>query len=202
MKRSAALALLLGVAACATDWRSGETVTPVTWQAEVSRPASSVGRLARLAILVPVFEVDSTEEERSSADWQARRDAAAIELQAAIAEYLRDSKGYDTVLGTDRARAGSVDGYVVSRRYVRKPWSTGKALGNLLLANVPLFMALSAVNLRVEIEEAATGRVAWRGELKGEVSNLDDSPSMKSLFGNLDNAVPAILRRKALSSGP
>ncbi|HWA14654.1 MAG TPA: hypothetical protein VHA15_16305 [Burkholderiales bacterium] len=195
MKRTAALGVLLGLAACSTDWRTSETVTPVTWQAEVSRPASSVGRLARLAILAPVIEVDTTEEERSSVDWQARREQAAVRLQAAIADYLRDVKGYDTVLATDRASAGAVDGYVVSLRYVRKPWSTGKALGNLFLANVPLFMAMSAVNLRVEIAEAATGRVAWRGELKGEVTKLDDLPDMKSLFGNMDNAVPAILRR-------
>lgn len=199
MKRAAALGLLLGpllgLAACATDWRTSETVTPVTWKAEVSRPASSVGRLARLAVLVPKFEVDATEEERASPDWQARRDAAAATLQAALAQYLRDAKGYDIVLATDRASAGTVDGFVVAHRYVRKPWSTGKALGNLLLANVPLFMAMSALNLRVEIEEAATGRVAWRGELKGEIAKLDEAPDVDSLFGNLDNAVPAILRR-------
>jgi hypothetical protein len=199
MKRAAALALLPGLllflGACATDWRSSDAVTPLTWKAEVSRPASSVGRLARLAILPPVFEIDATEEERASPDWQARRDAAAARLQAALAEYLRDAKGYDIVLSTDRAGAGTVDGYVVTQRYVRRPWSTGKAIGNLFLANVPLFMAMSAVNLRVEIEEAATGRAAWRAELKGEVTTLDDAPDMKSLFGNLDNAVPAILRR-------
>lgn len=195
MKRAAALGLVLGLAACATDWRTSETVTPVTWDAKVSRPASSVGRLARLAILAPAFEVDATEEERSSADWEAGRDAAASKLQAALADYLRDAKGYDVVLATDRASAGRVDGYVVARRYVRKPWSTGKAIGNLFLANVPLFMAMSAVNLRVEIEEAATGRVAWRGEQKGEVTKLDEAPDMKSLFGNLDNAVPTILRK-------
>jgi hypothetical protein len=195
MKRAAALALLLFLGACATDWRTGETVTPVTWKAEVSRPASSVGRLARLAILPPVFEVDATEEERASPDWQARRDAAATTLQAAFAEYLRDAKGYDIVVAPDRAGAGTVDGFVVAHRYVRQPWSTGKAIGNLFLANVPLFMAMSAVNLRVEIEEAATGRVAWRGELKGEVTKLDEASDVQSLFGNLDNAVPTILRK-------
>lgn len=195
MKLAAFLALLLGLAGCASEWQTGEPVMPATWHGEASRPASSVGRLARLAILVPQFEVEASEEERASAEWQARRDAAARGLQSALAEYLRDAKGYGIVLATDRASAGTVDGFVVAQRYVRKPWSTGKAVGNIFLMNIPLFSALSAVNLRVTIEEARTGRAAWRGELKGEVTSLDDAPDLQVLLGNLDNAVPAILRK-------
>lgn len=195
MKALAAVALLLAVSGCAREWRTDEPVTAGTWQGEISRPASSVGRLARLAVLPPVIEVDASEEERSSPAWQASRDEAARTLQKALADYLRDAKGYDTALAADRAAAGSVDGFVIAQRWVRRPWSTGKAIGNLFLMNIPLFRAMSDVNLQVAIEEAATGRAVWRGELKGEVTKVDDQPNLQVLLGDLDNAVPAILRR-------
>lgn len=195
MRVLAALAVLLAVSGCTREWRTEEPVTAATWRGEISRPAASVGRLARLAVLPPVLEVDASEEERSSPEWQGHRDEAARTLQQALADYLRDAKGYDTALAADRAAAGSVDGFVIAHRWIRKPWSTGKAIGNLFLMNIPLFQAMSDVNLQVAIEEAATGQVVWRGEMKGEVTKVDVQPDLQVLLGDLDNAVPAILRR-------
>lgn len=169
-----------------------------TYSAELSRPAASVGRLVRLAIVLPAIHV----EEHPEAPAMELREAAARALQAELAAYLRERKGYDTVLVESHSAARDVDGIVVTERWIPKPWSFGKGLGNLLLLNIPLFNALSAVHLRITIEEAASGKVVWRGELKGqleatrgETTSLDYGVDLHAVLADLDNAVPAILRK-------
>ena len=93
-----------------------------------------------------------------------------------------------------RARSLDVDGLVHVQRYVAPPWTTGQAIGNVFLMNVPLVLALRAVNLRISIIESRSGEVVWRRELKGQETERDTPADIPAALGDLDNAVPRRLR--------
>lgn len=210
------LLLLLGwVSGCTHEWRTHEAVTPSTYDAPSYRSAASIGRLSRLIVLPVILHLETIDEESSPQVLDARRNAIRRELQAAVADFLVKQKGYEVrmvdapEIVSDAAairaagRRFEVDGVVLVERWIAKPWSTAKAIANVFMLNIPLFQALSAVNLRVSIYETASGRLIWQGELKGEDSMQGerrenakgDRIDLKPLLGDLENAVPAQLRR-------
>lgn len=205
MKTWVALGALMLATGCASDWRTREPVTPISYAAEVARAPHSVGRLARLAVLPVTLHIEVDESTRSQPDWPARREDIARALQGDIARYLSEHKGYEVVI-VDQAvavadaagvraagRRLGVDGLVATERWITRPWSTAKAVANIFLLDIPLFMALAADNLRIDIHETASGRLVWRRTLGGEDS--DTAADLDAALGDLDNAVPAALRR-------
>jgi hypothetical protein len=96
--------------------------------------------------------------------------------------------------------AFGADGVVLVERWIKKPWTTGKAIANIVLLNALLFSALADTNARVSIYESASGSLVWRGKLTGEISRADGEGGyvrrdVESLLQDLENAVPAQLRR-------
>lgn len=156
--------------------------------------------------MLPVIVHLETDDEKLSAEaLDERRKIIGRELQLAIKDYLMAKNGYEVMISDvpvppadARARQDigqrlGVDGIVVAERWVAKPWSTAKGILNVFALNIPLFNALSAVNLRVSIFETTSGRLAWQKELTGEDTN--DHTELEPAFGDMDNAVPPQLRR-------
>ena len=194
----------LSLAACSTPWHTSDPVEPSTYDVHSYRSPSSVGKLSRLAVMRAEIhrEPDPSETPTTS---QERQQRLSTSLQNATSEYLRDQKGYDAASVDEAApepnpasihamgtRLG-VDGIVVQERWITRPWSTAKAVMNVFLLNLPLFQALSAVNLRVSIYETASGRLVWRREMKGEDSS--EEVDVARALDELENAVPKQLRK-------
>lgn len=207
MKRLLSLFMLGLLLACSHEWRTEAPVQPSTYAAPSYRAASSIGRLGRLAVLAVDIHLDAESGEQEQPAWLARRDSLARELQVSVGDYLATKKGYDIRLvdepsppsGEEAMRVVgkrlNVDGIVVVERWYKRPWSTTKAIMNVFLLNVPLFRALSALNLRVSIYETASGRLVWQRELKGEIDDRREKIDLANVFGDLENAVPVQLRR-------
>ena len=211
----AVLAMLVALAGCTREWRTEAPVTPSTWSAQSYRSTSSVGRLSRLAVLPVLLEMDSPDADMSAQELDAVKQKVRTSLRADVVDFLVTRKGYEARAVDaelpDRApttiqafgATNVVDGVVVIERWLARPWSTAKAIGNIFMLNIPLYMALSAENLRITIYETASGARVWEGTLKGEDGmntairgkdtggRLDLSP----ILGDLENAVPAQLRR-------
>ncbi len=205
--KCAAILLSVLLAGCATEWRTGEPVKPTTYAASGPVSAVSIGRLPRLAVMTVTLHREADEQEKAAPEWQARNEAIKTELQQEIVQFLVKQKGYDARAIDETApvdeqaaretglRLG-VDGIVTIERWLIKPWSTAKAISNVFLLNIPLFSALNAVNLRVSIQETVSGRTVWMTEMKGEMPDTPrEPPNVKGALGDLENAVPAQLRR-------
>ncbi len=208
MMKPLAILLLLGLLlACSREWRTDAPVQPATYTAPAYRAANSVGRLGRLAVLAVDLHLEADAAAQARPDWRASRDRLARALQLEVRDYLVQKKGYDALVVDEPAPARDedsmraiggrlrVDGVVLVERWFKKPWSTAKAVMNVFLLNVPLFQALSALNLRVSIYEAASGRLVWRHELTGEMEEGKEPLDLAAVFGDLENAVPIQLRR-------
>lgn len=205
MKRLASILLLTILCGCASEWRTAEPVTPSTYAAPSHRSASSIGRLSRLAVLPVVVHLETDDETLSAQVLDERRQTIRRELQAAIKDFLMTRKGYEVRLSElqvppsdakaiqEAGQRLGVDGIVVAERWIAKPWSTAKGVLNVFALNIPLFNALSAVNLRISIFETASGRLAWQKELKGE--DPGDRTDLEPALRDMDNAVPQQLRR-------
>lgn len=205
MKRIVSILLLAILCGCASEWRTAEPVTPSTYAAPSHRSASSIGRLSRLAVLPVVVHLETDDATLSAAALDERRQTIRRELQVAIKEFLITRKGYEVRLSERQVTPSDakaiqeigqqlgVDGIVVTERWVAKPWSTAKGVLNVFALNIPLFNALSAVNLRISIFDTASGRLAWQKELKGEDSS--DRTELEAALSDMDNAVPPQLRR-------
>ena len=211
----AVLAMLVTLAGCTREWRTEAPVTPSTWSAQSYRSTSSVGRLSRLAVLPVVLEMEAPDAHMSAQELDALKQKLRASLRADVVDFLVARKGYearavdadppDRGPATMQAigAANAVDGVVVIERWLARPWSTAKAIGNIFMLNIPLFMALSAENLRITIYETATGARVWEGTLKGEdgmdtaIRNEDKAGQLdlSPILGDLENAVPAQLRR-------
>jgi Tfp pilus assembly protein PilN len=199
-----ALAMLFG---CTREWRTSEPVQPLTYAAPSYRTVSSVGRLSRLAVMPAMLNIDADAEQRAMPEWNAQRQRLAQELQASVSAYLVNQKGYETLnvdmplpsIDTAAIRTTgqqlNVDGIVLVERWIVQPWSTAKGILNVFTLNIPLFRALSAVNLRISIHETLSGRLVWQSESKGEESDLNTKVDLPRVLGDLENAVPAQLRR-------
>lgn len=205
MKRIVTVLLLGMLFACTKEWRTSEPVVPSTYTAPSYRSATSIGRLGRLAVMQVIMHIEADAAEQKPPEWATQRDQRARELQVAVSNYLSDKKGYavETVEASapdeDAMQAAgrrlNADGIVVVERWIWKPWSTTKAIMNIFLLNVPLFQSMSAMNLRVSIYETTSGRLVWRQELKGTEMEGVESLDLAHVFGDLENAVPARLRR-------
>lgn len=207
MKPLATLLLLGLLLACSREWRTDAPVQPTTYAAPSYRAANSVGRLGRLAVLAVDLHLEADADEQARPEWRARRDRLARDLQLEVRDYLVVKKGYDAQVVDDpppppgedgmRAIGGrlNVDGVVVVERWLKKPWSTSRAVMNVFLLNAPLFQALSSLNLRVSVYETASGRLVWRHESKGEIEAGKAPLDLAGVLGDLENAVPLQLRR-------
>jgi hypothetical protein len=153
----------------------------------------------------PPAQCASLERMGEQERWQEQVETSRRQLQAEVVDYLVRQKGYEAravdlppVQGEEAARALArsldVDGLVLVQRYVAPPWTTGQAIGNVFLMNVPLVLALRAVNLRISIIEGRSGEVVWRRELKGQETERDTPADIPAALGDLDNAVPRRLR--------
>ncbi|MFN7750725.1 MAG: hypothetical protein ACK5TE_00475 [Pseudomonadota bacterium] len=198
--------LSLMLCGCASEWQASRTILPASGVPATTRPADSVGVLARLAVLGVEMNVRATDEQKADPYWLPRIDGARQALQANLVAYLVREKGYevravDGMLPGDeadiRALAAEldVDGLVRVERYIVPPWSTAQAIGNIALVNIPLVRALNAVNLRISILEGRSGQVVWVREMQGEDSELDRRVDLGAALRNLDNAIPPQLRR-------
>jgi len=207
MTRLAALLALMVLFGCAREWRTSEPVQPTTYVAQSYRAVSSVGRLSRLAVMPVRLNAEADAEQLALPESIAQRQRLARELQASVSAYLANQKGYETLnvdmtLPSIEASAISaagqrlnVDGIVLVERWIVQPWSTAKGILNVFTLNIPLYRALSAVNLRISIHETMSGRLVWQSESKGEESDLNAKIDLPRVLGDLDNAVPAQLRR-------
>lgn len=209
MHPSLLAAMLLGtvLAGCASEWRTTEPVTATTYTEPGLSSAASVGRLGRLAVMTVDLHREADDREKARPEWQAESAQMKQDLQQQVVEYLIEHKGYearavnDAIPANEQAmretgRRLGVDGIVSIERWHAKPWSTGKAISNIFLLNIPLFTALNAVNLRIAIHETASGRMVWKGEMKGEEpENPRLWPDVRGTLKDLENAVPAQLRR-------
>jgi len=206
MQCTAAFVLIL-LASCATEWRTDAPVKPTTYAASGPVSAGSVGRLPRLVVTKVTLHREAEEAEQATPEWQARNATIRNELRQEIVRYLVEQKGYE-VRSIDEPPPGDeqavraagirlgVDGIVNVEHRLTKPWSTGQAISNIFLLNIPLLNALNAVNLRITIHETATGRTVWMKEMKGEMPDSPKStPDVKGALGDLENALPAQLRR-------
>jgi Tfp pilus assembly protein PilN len=154
-----------------------------------------------------MLNIDADAEQRAMPEWNAQRQRLAQELQASVSAYLVNKKGYETLnvdmplpsIDTAAIRTTgqqlNVDGIVLVERWIVQPWSTAKGILNVFTLNIPLFRALSAVNLRISIHETLSGRLVWQSESKGEESDLNTKVDLPRVLGDLENAVPAQLRR-------
>lgn len=213
-----AITLLLGLLyGCATEWRTGETVAPSTYEAPLYRSASSIGRLSRLGVLPVMLHKQWDSKELSQQAWDARSTEISHDVQLAVVDFLVTHKGYDArevevsiaTNNTDEVRmAGnslSVDGIVLVERWFIRPWSTVDGLINIVTLNIPLFLRMSDITQRVSIYETASGRLVWQKELQLENSGRDAAYfcysnssrciDLNGLLGDLENAVPLQLRR-------
>ena len=193
--------LSLMLCGCASEWQASRTILPASGVPATTRPADSVGVLARLAVLGVEMNVRATDEQKADPYWLPRIDGARQALQANLVAYLVREKGYE-VRAVDRMLPGDeadiralaaeldVDGLVRVERYIVPPWSTAQAIGN-----IPLVRALNAVNLRISILEGRSGQVVWVREMQGEDSELDRRVDLGAALSNLDNAIPPQLRR-------
>lgn len=205
MKRVLAFLLIGLLFACSQEWRTSDPVMPSTYDTPAYRSTTSIGRLGRLAVMKVAMHLEADAAEQAQPDWEARRDRLARELQVSVRDYLATQKGYEVVAvdvpapGEEAMREVgrrlNVDGVVVVERWIKKPWSTTKAMMNIFLLNVPLFQSLSALNMRVSIYETASGRLVWRREMKGEEMEGKEPLDLAGVLGDLENAVPARLRR-------
>jgi hypothetical protein len=199
--------LLLGMlAGCASEWHTSEPVRPTTYAAPIHRTATSVGGLSRLAVLPVDLRVETDTPPADQTEWEVERQRLAKELQNRVSAYLLMQKGYEartvetTIADADAARHAAgrnlhVDGIVVVERWIKPPWSTAKAILNVFTLNIPLFRAMNTLNLRISIYETASGRLVWRNERKGEESDLHAPIELADVLGDLDNAIPALLRK-------
>lgn len=206
MMRGLAFLLLGMLAGCANEWHTSEPVRPTTYAAPLHRTATSVGGLSRLAVLPVDLRVETGTPPADQTEWEVERQRLAKELQNRVSAYLLTQKGYEArtietmIADADAARQSAgrslhVDGIVMVERWIKPPWSTGKAILNVFSMNIPLFRAMNSLNLRISIYETASGRLVWRNERKGEESDLHASVDLAGVLGDLDNAIPAQLRK-------
>jgi len=216
MRKHTPLLVVLGIlSACTHEWRTQEPVIPSTYETPSNRSATSIGRLSRLIVLPAIVHLEADDRESPREVLDKRSNAIGRELQTAIADFLVMQKGYevrvvDAPAATaepsairEAGRQFGVDGVVVVERWIAKPWSTAKGIMNVFMLNIPLFQALSAVNLRISIYETGSGRLVWQRELKGEdvrqggasENETGNRIDVKPLLGDLENAVPPQLRR-------
>lgn len=209
MRPSLLAAMLLGtvLAGCASEWRTAEPVTATTYTEPGLRIGTSVGRLGRLAVMGVDLHREADEQEKARPEWQAESVRMKRDLQQQVVEYLVTHKGYearavnepipaDEQAMRETGRRLGVDGIVSIERWHAKPWSTGQAISNIFLLNIPLFTALNALNLRIAVHETASGRMVWKAEMKGELpENPRQSTDVRDALRDMENAVPAQLRR-------
>lgn len=198
--------VLAALAGCGSQWQASRPIVPASGSIPPTRVAhGSVGVLARLAVLRVDMQVEPAPAPGDQGRWQTQVEASGRQLQAQVVDYLVRQKGYEAravdlppVDGEEAARALArsldVDGLVHVQRYVVPPWTTAQAIGNVFLLNVPLVRALNAVNLRISIIEGRSGEVVWRRELKGQETERDTPADIPAALGDLDNAVPRVLR--------
>lgn len=204
--RLPAAALAFALAACTSTTVTEEPVTPTTYTAPSYRAASSVGRLARLAVAPLTLDWRDSNRSKDAVAFAAAQDAVRQDTRDALVRFLTETKGYTVVamaedadLRSDAARAAAgrlwgVDGIVVVERWIRQPWDTWDGLLNIALMNGPLVKMLSETSLRMSIYETASGRLVWQAEWHGrdtEAAPVDWSERLV----DLDNAVPAVLQR-------
>jgi len=92
MKKALLLCICLTIWGCSYHSQTMETVTPSTYTSAPHRPANSVGKLRRLA-LMPV-ELESHKEKFTS---EQERANTALAYQDICARYLSARKGYEVV---------------------------------------------------------------------------------------------------------
>lgn len=211
MTRALFLLFLVLLPACAAKtWRTADPVTQSTYEAPSSRSPTSIGRLARLAVVAVNVHVEASEKERLA--WSARSDRLAQDLQVMVTDYLIKEKGYEARAvnvsapseeGVEMRELGAslgVDGLVVVERRIRI-YSIGEFTMSFFLGSVPAMYSASKPHLIVSIYEAASGRLVWRHESVGEGpinyagGKRDEEREVDVALRELENAVPPQLRR-------